>query len=146
MRSLKNFSELKLSTFYMLQNMNFNITYLPKPYQKNFTFWFIRNWFCNLKLFVSKCPNFGRGRGGLSQVWASIGFQCQHWSKYHVFLNYAPNLFKEYLELKFKLIKMSSLQRYLQNDIDLKLLIINVFSQTFKVQAIYQNAIDSFNS
>ena len=29
---------LKLSTFYMLQNSNFNITYLPKPYQKNFTF------------------------------------------------------------------------------------------------------------
>ena len=41
--SLKSFAVLKLSTFYMLQNMNFNITYLPKPYQKNFTFWFIRN-------------------------------------------------------------------------------------------------------
>ena len=22
------------------------------------------NWFCNFKLFVSKCPNYGKGRGG----------------------------------------------------------------------------------
>ena len=71
LESLKSFSVLKLSTFYMLQNMNFNITYLPKPYQKNFPFWFIRNWFCIFKLFLSKCPNYGRGRGGPSQVWAS---------------------------------------------------------------------------
>ena len=54
---------VKISTFYMLQNMNFNITYLPKPYLKNFTSWFIRNWFQNFKLFLSKCPNYGRGRG-----------------------------------------------------------------------------------
>ena len=50
------------------------------PYQKNFTFWFIRNWFCNFKLFVSKCPNYGSGRA----VWAK--------SKHPDFLRpYLPN-------------------------------------------------------
>ena len=39
------------------KHMNFWITYQPKPYQKNSTFWFLRNWFCNFKLFVSKCQN-----------------------------------------------------------------------------------------
>ena len=68
---------VKISTFYMLQNMNFNITYLPKPYQKNFTFWFIRNWFCNFKLFVSKCPNYGMGRGG-SEPSLSVQTFCVH--------------------------------------------------------------------
>ena len=36
--SLKSFSALKSFTFYMLQNMNLNITYLYKPFQKKFTF------------------------------------------------------------------------------------------------------------
>ena len=26
-------------------------------------YWFIRNWISNFKLFVSKCSNYGRGRG-----------------------------------------------------------------------------------
>ena len=32
--------------------MNFTITYLPKPYQKNFTFWLIRNWFMRSASFL----------------------------------------------------------------------------------------------
>ena len=32
----------------------------------------VRYWFCIFKLFVSKCPNYGRGRGGgAKQVWVS---------------------------------------------------------------------------
>ena len=38
--------------------------YQPKPYQKKITFWLIRNWFYNFKLFVSKCSNYFRG-----EVW-----------------------------------------------------------------------------
>ena len=49
-----------------------------KPYQKISTFWFIRNGICNFKLFVSKCPNYGKGRGGPSQVWASKLFASIH--------------------------------------------------------------------
>ena len=67
-RSMKSFFVLNWSI-----HVSKHMKYQPKPYQKKITFWLIRNWFYNFKLFVSKCSNYFRG-GGLNQVWASKFF------------------------------------------------------------------------
>ena len=99
--------------FCMLQNMK-NQYHLPTQVLSEKSNFMIdqnsvRDWFCNFKLFVSKCPNYGREREGHTGLWSKRRWYLTR--KYGKFKNGVGNYYVWWL--KIFMIAMRQFQTFL---------------------------------